>query len=224
MDHPMRDIEDDISDKVTIKVKVANEGYHDLVIDWSSGESKRKQVFDQLSTIIGIPTRYINGAYMYLGVDDCIVVENYECRKFNPEMSDDDCEERTEPVFLRRLNDGDCFAACIRIIFSRNFVEVTVYLYIRGLFNDNYCTTHYCTSKNRAFINRQAAIASNSELRMKIQSKFAEIPREIHPNMEIILRIEILRDFNILPFIDASWCHLHYLYIGFINPYLRTRG
>ncbi|XP_015795299.1 uncharacterized protein LOC107371639 [Tetranychus urticae] len=227
MDHSMRNAEDvDISDKVTIKVKLADEGYHDLVIDWSdrSGKYKGKRVIDQLSTIIGIPSHYIGAAYINFTHNNLV------------EIFDKDLDERNQNEFTKEnclgiLNDDfDCFAITTELIFCRFEFDLCICLESRLLVNDNDCTGNYCHYSNtRAFINRQVAIATNSELVMKIRLKYEEIPMDIE-GIEIYLRKgKILRDFDIKPFIYGPWCRLTYgraqEYIDYINPqYSRTRG
>ncbi|XP_025017795.1 uncharacterized protein LOC107367800 [Tetranychus urticae] len=222
---------------VTIKVKLADEEYHDIVIDWSerSGKYKGKQVIDQLSTIIGIPSHYICDVYIHLPHDNWVEVENIEHKDFNPERFGEDFNDREQILFTKAsclgiLNNGDCFVITTELIFCDFEFNFSICLESRLLVNDNDCTGNYCHYSNtRAFINRQVAIAINSELVMKIRLKYGEIPMDIEDREIYLRQKKILRDFDIKPFIYGPWCRLIYgevqEHIEYINPqYSRTRG
>ncbi|XP_015791032.1 uncharacterized protein LOC107367799 [Tetranychus urticae] len=242
MDNSLKNIEkDDSSDKVTIKVKVENDGYHDIVIDWSDGSSpyKDQQVINQLSTIIGIPVELIWLTWLVYAPNNHFDLHNIEHKSFNPRFYEHDAPDEDEPDLmpyfftrencLGRLNDGDRFVLQTALGWDRDAcLNLWIYLYSLDceLYNENNCTDNYCHYSNtRAFIDRRVSVATNTELQMILRARYAELPT-ILDGASSLERRRILRELDIKAFfwgqhfcISRSRFHDRH---G--SPYSRTRG
>ncbi|XP_015782254.1 uncharacterized protein LOC107360143 [Tetranychus urticae] len=146
----------DTPDKITIKVKVAGEDYHDLLFDWSDSEDVGRQVFRQLASIIGIPIHKMNRFMIQCYPDPDTVAFFFNKRNTPTGYHDFD--------HLKILNNGDCYALEMTFENYEPPFHVNLFLYNRSSFDDNQCTAQYCQHINgRDFINRQVEIIKYGE-------------------------------------------------------------
>ncbi|XP_015781820.1 uncharacterized protein LOC107359767 [Tetranychus urticae] len=143
-------------DKITIKIKVGGEDYHDLSIDWSDREDVGRQIFPQLASIIGIPIYKMN----YLVIQcypDSDRDEFFRNKRNTP-------NEYYDFNRLKILNDGDCYALGMYFENHEPPFHVNLELYNRSNFDENRCTAWYCPHINgRDFLNRRVEIIKYGE-------------------------------------------------------------
>ncbi|XP_015791114.1 uncharacterized protein LOC107367874 [Tetranychus urticae] len=248
MDSSLKNIEKEgSSDKVTIKVKVEDEGYHDIVIDWSDGSFpyKDQQVINQLASIIGIPVEYIFMALLIYAPHNHFDLRNIEHRSFDPRLWDIDADDPevfdeddnalmpchfTREKCLGRLNDGDRFVMSTDLYLgSDGCFSLHLWLYSLDceLYNENNCTHHYCHySSTRTFIDRKVSVATNTELQMILRARYAELPHIVDDASYIENRsqsMRIMRELHINMFIWVRWCSSNNE-SQWGSPYSRTRG
>uniref|UniRef100_T1KWI2 Uncharacterized protein n=1 Tax=Tetranychus urticae TaxID=32264 RepID=T1KWI2_TETUR len=185
MDNSLKNIEkEDNLDK--------DEGYHDIVIDWSDGSSpyKDQQVIKQLSTIIGIPVELIWLTDLVYAPNNYFDLHNIEHESFDPQFYENDEPDENAPDLmpcnftrencLGRLNDGDRFVLRSYLNWKLDgCFDLTIKLYSLDseFYNENNCTENYCHYSNtRTFIDRRVSVATNTELRMILRAKYAELP------------------------------------------------
>ncbi|XP_015789413.1 uncharacterized protein LOC107366346 [Tetranychus urticae] len=222
---------DNTSDKLIIKVKVAGENYHDLLIDWSekSGPNKGQQVVHQLSLITGIPVKNIDRITIANPphIRYCSIL-NVERRGLNLDRWKDGF---TKENLLGRLNDGDCFAISEDLWHKDSgLFEFSIVLKSRALFNEDECTYEYCHyANNRDFLNRQIAIATNSQLHLKLNAFL--VPRKYLPVRRILKELNLQQFVNCAPPYCSQGPSIQVrqqYYIGFasiVMPYYsRTHG
>ncbi|XP_015791052.1 uncharacterized protein LOC107367819 [Tetranychus urticae] len=246
MDNSLKNIEkEDNLDKVTIKVKVEDEGYHDIVIDWSDGSSpyKDQQVINQLSTIIGIPVELIWMTILDYAPLNYFDLQNIEHRSFDPWFYEHDAPDENEPDFmpcnftrencLGRLNDGDRFVLRTDLtLWVDGCFSLDIYLYSLDceLYNENNCTQNYCHYSNtRAFIDRRISVVRNTELHNILRARYAELP----PSVDLASSLEnssqrrrILRELGVKVFFWGQRCSFWFSrrHHRHNSPYSRTRG
>ncbi|XP_015791060.1 uncharacterized protein LOC107367825 [Tetranychus urticae] len=242
MDNSLKNIEkDDSSDKVTIKVKVADEGYHDIVIDWSDERFpyKDQQVINQLSTIIGIPVELIRMTILDYAPLNYFDLRNIEHKSFDPRFYEDDAPDEDEPDFmpcnftrencLGRLNDGDRFVLRSYLNWKLDgCFDITIDLYSLDseFYNENNCTDNYCHYSNtRTFIDRKVSVARNTELHNILRARYAELPAIVDVasyEENYSQRRRIWRELDAKAFFWVQRCSRHHYRHN--SPYSRTRG
>ncbi|XP_015791115.1 uncharacterized protein LOC107367875 [Tetranychus urticae] len=244
MDNSLKNIEKkDNLNKVTIKVKVENEGYHDIVIDWSDERFpyKDQQVINQLSTIIGIPVELIRLTWLVYAPNNHFHLRNIENKSFNPrffepvEPDEDDLDIMpylfTRENCLGRLNDGDRFVLSSYLEPEGNCFDMSIWLYSLDceLYNENNCTENYCHYSNtRAFIDRKLSVATNTELHNILRARYAELP-DIGDNAlfeeNYLQRRRIWRELDVKVFFWGQPCISRSRFnVRLGSPYSRTRG
>uniref|UniRef100_T1KWM0 Uncharacterized protein n=1 Tax=Tetranychus urticae TaxID=32264 RepID=T1KWM0_TETUR len=117
-------------------------------------------------------------------------LHNIEHESFDPQFYENDEPDENAPDLmpcnftrencLGRLNDGDRFVLRTALHWKPDgCFDLTIYLYSLDseFYNENNCTQYYCHYSNtRAFIDRKVSVATNTELRMILRAKYAELP------------------------------------------------
>uniref|UniRef100_T1KY94 Uncharacterized protein n=1 Tax=Tetranychus urticae TaxID=32264 RepID=T1KY94_TETUR len=237
MDNSLKNIEkDDSSDK--------DEGYHDIVIDWSDGSSpyKDQQVIKQLSSIIGMPVELIRLTGLVYAPNNHFDLHNIEHKSFDPRFYEHDEPDENAPDLmpcnftkencLGRLNDGDRFVLrtdltlWVDVCFS---LDIYLYSLDCEFYNENNCTQYYCHYSNtRNFIDRKVSVATNTELHNILRARYAEMPPIVDVDSALenrSRRIRILRELDIKAFFWGQQCISSSRYHDrHESPYSRTRG
>uniref|UniRef100_T1L5D1 Uncharacterized protein n=1 Tax=Tetranychus urticae TaxID=32264 RepID=T1L5D1_TETUR len=156
----MRNMEsNETPDKITIKVKVAGEDYHDLLLDWSDREDVGRQVFRQLASITGIPFYKMNRLSIQC-YPDSDRAESF----YNKRNTPNDVYGYYDFNRLKILNDGDCYALVMCTLTYEPPFHVGLRLCRRSNFDENQCTAWYCQHINgRDFLNRRVKIFKYGE-------------------------------------------------------------
>ena len=158
-------------DKVTIKVRIGGEDFHDVVIDWTDGQDTSQHLIDQLSLITGIPCENI----------DCVIVNCTPGHVYISNLGPSSLYRNKFPKekYNEFVNDGDCFVIAFDFDFYMDRFCARLNLVNRQNFDDEQCTRSFCHYSNgRAMLNRRIGIIKNSALLSKFKQilKAAYIP------------------------------------------------
>ncbi|XP_025017851.1 uncharacterized protein LOC107368054 [Tetranychus urticae] len=132
---------------ITIKVRLSDEDYHDISIDWSDESFDfKKQLFHQLSAYTGIPIIH----------QACIDVDNVNLHRceglMNAEFKNGDVHEYygwkfdTKEDAMNALQDGDCFLLHTELksgVYHPG-IYCTYKLVHWDLVSETGCNFHYC--------------------------------------------------------------------------------
>ncbi|XP_025017835.1 uncharacterized protein LOC107368085 [Tetranychus urticae] len=161
------------SDKVTIKVKLSDEDYHDISIDWSNESfDYRKQLFHQLAAYTGIPIPYICHVWVN-SLNGTNPITNMEFET----TYDFDIRGEPKEYAMSALNDGDCFLLYSELEFGFHFDSSglcsILHLVHQDFVDETECNSQYCHYLgSRAFINIFAGKIKSDYLRSVLEPDF----------------------------------------------------
>ncbi|XP_015781401.1 uncharacterized protein LOC107359429 [Tetranychus urticae] len=150
-------------DRVTIKVKIGGEDYHDIVIDWSDGKDTSQILIDQLSLLTGIPCENI----------DCVIVNCVPGHVYisNSGPSRIDRDKFPREKYNAYITDGDCFAIAFDFDYYMDRFISRLNLVSRQNYDDELCTRDFCQYSNaRPMLNRRIKIMKNAALLAKFKA------------------------------------------------------
>ncbi|XP_015789009.1 uncharacterized protein LOC107365944 [Tetranychus urticae] len=165
--------EDNDSTETTIKVKLGDEDYHDIVIDWTddSCEYKQQLLFRKLAEFTGIPSKHIFNSYIHKE-DFPFWLENtdYEYRY--------DTSPVTNETLMTNFKEGDCFAIRTRMFMNDerdDLFSISVDLISSRHFHPTECRHFWCPHKDtRGLLNKRREMILNSGLQAKIKAALPE--------------------------------------------------
>uniref|UniRef100_T1KL46 Uncharacterized protein n=1 Tax=Tetranychus urticae TaxID=32264 RepID=T1KL46_TETUR len=170
----------DKSSKITIKVKLIDEDYQNITIDWSdeSCENKQQLFLQKIASFIGLPVGYIRSVKIYTPTQNNSLY-NQENHLRNSPISELLTPIPVNETFNQSLNDGDCFflLALLGLINHECFFDFQICLYnpemegISAIQCDRFIC-HYTVT--RLWLNKRKKIILNSELMAKIRAGFPE--------------------------------------------------
>ncbi|XP_015791099.1 uncharacterized protein LOC107367861 [Tetranychus urticae] len=218
--------QNDNSDKTTFKVKHLGE-YHDIVIDWNDDRFlyKALQLYDQLESITGIPSRYNDKIYLYDPfTEGSGNLNTYDINRRieHPERNGPSKDEICDAISFA---EGRFHLVCEVTFVERNtnhiFIEYS--LIPERVVPEGGCRHRFCRYKNtKSFFNKLKDIVNNDQLNAKMASL---VPTSGSSS-------EICRRFNIRQYFRSS-CNARYWEVPNaearrvfcdMNLYLRTRG
>ncbi|XP_015789082.1 uncharacterized protein LOC107366019 [Tetranychus urticae] len=164
--------------KITIKVKLSGEDYHDIVIDWTDETCEyHQQLYKQLAAYTGIPIFYIRNSYISKNnftMPFWLENTDYSWRFTRPPTVFDKNERNTEKC-RSQFNDGDCFTLriCVRICGDQDqLFDFAVDLIGSNDSHGNECSVLWCQHTNtRAVLDKMIRIVTNLELQKKIKAQ-----------------------------------------------------
>ncbi|XP_015786285.1 uncharacterized protein LOC107363565 [Tetranychus urticae] len=158
------------SDKVTIKVKILEEEYHEITIDWSDGQTalqRQQSVFRKLQSITGIPIEY--SYFLIFAIPEervgWSVFYNSDFKlKSHGTLTDDDRFNKEKVMSI--IENGDEFIICSDLRCSDDKHLYCFYTLIHTDFLDETdCSEAICHHKeSRAFTNRRAQLVADEAL------------------------------------------------------------
>ncbi|XP_015788916.1 uncharacterized protein LOC107365859 isoform X2 [Tetranychus urticae] len=204
------------NNKTTIKVKLSDEDYHDIVIDWADETCEyHQQIFQQLVAYTGIPILYINCSII-LKDESAILMENTN-RLWRAEILN-----HTEETVRSRLNDGDCFTLHFDVDLVSGYdhlFDTNVNLIDSSDSHGNECKQFWCQHQStRVYLDKIIGTLTNSELQKKIK---AELPAERY-SVDGDEWMKLMVNFNIKQYL-GGYCTLAAVRQEF-RPYLPHRG
>uniref|UniRef100_T1KX23 Uncharacterized protein n=1 Tax=Tetranychus urticae TaxID=32264 RepID=T1KX23_TETUR len=154
------------SDKITIKVRLSDEDYHDIKIDWSNESfDYRKQLFHQLSAYTGIPVEHQEYVAVSRAFRHAHGLINTEWKDgiFNEGWNwEYDSKERAMNAF----HDGDCFLFRTQLFAADTGLFCRYDLQHQSLVNETGCDRNYCYYLGRrSFTERVSELLKSDEMR-----------------------------------------------------------
>ncbi|XP_025017322.1 uncharacterized protein LOC107365470 [Tetranychus urticae] len=235
------------SDKITFKVKHLNE-YHDIVIDCSKDRCRYpnmyQQVFEQLESITGVPTRYTSSVYIpwpdEVNLPRTFSVGFFNHKAYTPDLlpnfpnysRDDYREDDTRP---RKIRDGERYhlqyyaeyAYRVSKRISLGYFLVAERYVTEGACSQDFCQ-HQCTESH---FKRLKDLVSNDELNEKITQLVEPLMNE---RRQLIREryseaVKIFSEFNIKQYLRINCVEQRRPRTLWIDQqhrdlYLRTRG
>ncbi|XP_025017395.1 uncharacterized protein LOC112539256 [Tetranychus urticae] len=155
--------------KVTIKVKLSDEDYHDIVLDWSdeSCEYKQQLFMRKLASFTRVPIEYFTSVIVSHEQDTRIFHNQetkYRIDMFKPVENE---------TFMSIFSDGDCF--CLNTIFFwsnlDNGLVIQFELESSDRANVSQCSRFWCQyTSTRSLMDKRVKILTNSELNAKLNA------------------------------------------------------
>ncbi|XP_015788914.1 uncharacterized protein LOC107365858 isoform X2 [Tetranychus urticae] len=156
--------------KTTIKVKLGDEDYYDIVIDWTDYRYKyHQQIYDQLAVYTGIPHFFMCSSFITNRGSTMMMSNVHRLWR---------AQARNESVrfFRRRVHDGDCFTLNFNMQFlydQDEIFHVNVNLTDSRNSHGNECNSFWCKYKStRVYLNKIIGILKNSEFQKQIKAEF----------------------------------------------------
>ncbi|XP_015788760.1 uncharacterized protein LOC107365719 [Tetranychus urticae] len=212
----------DNSSKITIKVKLMDEDYQDITIDWSdeSCENKQQLFNRKIASFIGLPVEYIRWVFIFTQTQNVFVSNrDYLFRQYFNTIT-----EHGNETLSQSLNDGDRFflIAGFGLIDHECCFDFQISLYnaemegINAIQCDRLICHHIST---RLWLNKRKKIILYTELMAKIRAGFPE-QRYLDDSDEWA---KTLVNFNIRQYYSPC-CHLRMGIFPQKHLYLRHRG
>ena len=164
------------NDKVTIKVKILNEEYHKITIDWSDGQTalqRQQSVFRKLQSITGIPIEY--SYFLIFAIPEervgWSVFYNSDFKLQRHLTLTDDTRFSRKKV-MSMIENGDEFIICSDLRCSDDKHLYCFYTLIHTNFLDETdCSEAICHHKeSRAFTNRRAQLVADETMNGRLNS------------------------------------------------------
>ncbi|XP_015788898.1 uncharacterized protein LOC107365842 [Tetranychus urticae] len=155
--------------KVTIKMKLSDEDYHDIVLDWSdeSCEYKQQLFMRKLASYTRVPIEYFTCVILFHGRDTHIF-HNQET-KYRIGMIEPENE-----TFMSIFNDGNCFCVYTAFCWSDqdNGFVIRFELATPDVANVSQCDWFWCQyTSTRGLMDKRIKILKNSELNAKLNAE-----------------------------------------------------
>uniref|UniRef100_T1KN50 Uncharacterized protein n=1 Tax=Tetranychus urticae TaxID=32264 RepID=T1KN50_TETUR len=215
-------------DKFAFKVKHLNE-YHDIVIDPNDDryESKHhhQQLFEQLESITGVPSRYTTKVYILIN-DNPSPVDNTD--RFVPD-SQMEYYPRHD-IFSVNIRDGARFYLQYGASYAHRIskrLSMCYYLVEEIDVPEEDCYIGVCQSKcTESYFKRLKDLVNNDEFNAKI----TQLVQPLFESRNAAEVYKIFREFNVKQYLypvcdfDHRWRLAETGHVRQDNQYLRTRG
>ncbi|XP_015788824.1 uncharacterized protein LOC107365769 [Tetranychus urticae] len=172
-------VNNDTSSKITIKVRLSDEDYQDITIDWSdeSCEHKQQILIRKIASFIGLPIQYIRVVDIYPTTNH-ISLSNTESHFHTLYVTIP--PPRVNETFWQRINDGDCFylRSSLFLLDHEHPLDLYVDLFSaeREDIHPTECSEFYCQIKNsRSWLDKKKEIILNSEIFPKVRAITSEV-------------------------------------------------
>ncbi|XP_015788467.1 uncharacterized protein LOC107365472 [Tetranychus urticae] len=164
-------------DKITFKVKHLDK-YHDIVIDWNDDRyvDKFQQIFEQLESITGVPSRYTSSVYIprpdEVNFPGLLALGCINRKAYTPDLLPNFANEPRFCNMRRHIRDGDRFHLKYCAYYyhyvskriSMDYGLVRESYVTEGVCSQDFCQ-HQCTESH---FKRLKDLVSNDELNAKI--------------------------------------------------------
>uniref|UniRef100_T1KN40 Uncharacterized protein n=1 Tax=Tetranychus urticae TaxID=32264 RepID=T1KN40_TETUR len=216
------------SDKITFKLKHLNE-YHEIVIDANNARYEYKdhyqQIFEQLESITGVPSRYTTTVYI-LRIYDLSSVDNTVRFAPNSQME----YYQHQDIFSLNIRDGQRFYLQYGVSYAHRIskrLSICYYLVEEIDVPEESCGVGVCQSKcTESYFKRLKDLVNND----KLNAKITQLVQPLFESENLAEAYKIFREFNVKQYLYPV-CDFHHRWrlaeTGHArqdNQYLRTRG
>ncbi|XP_015788681.1 uncharacterized protein LOC107365650 [Tetranychus urticae] len=221
------------SGKITFKVKHLDE-YHDILIDPNDEryayKDQHQQIFEQLESITGVPSRYTTSFNIPRNMNPSDV-NNIE--RFAHDLRMEYTEYMDDDIFSVNIRDGERFHLKYRVGYVYSISKRISMCYCLAEERDvpeEGCGLDVCQfTRTESYFKRLKDLVSNDELNAKI-TQLVQPLFEIASDETLTEAWKILKEFNVLQnfypacYLDCRWRLAETGDARQIGLYLRTRG